>query len=1055
MRHRNRWIPPLLAVSAALAAWPSRALDGPAPQAAAIEQKLSEAVRLLDEQKPASTTRALALLREAAAAARDLADPVLEARSLEALGPQLDDPHERLAIFERALALRQGAGDEAAVERNRMGIGSAQSELGQAQAAEQSLQEAVRRLQALTDAGGEAAARQALGHHHYLNAAYEKALEEYARAEALFGTAKRDLDAAIALTLAGNVRMRRGELQPAFQIYVQAQERFGRLPGAGANAWRSVVLANIANVQMDLGQAEQAEKALAESAAIQESLERMDPGVLVARAKVRGILGDPGAALDDLKRANALFREQGDIAREASTLSLIAEFHGHFGDWEQSLTEHRRALDMARSRSAQNLVANQLVKVGSAQVRLGRFAEAIPSLREGLALVQQARARTMEAVVLTLLGEAQEELGEREPARQAFEQALALSLASGERRAEITARCHLGRLEAREGRYPAAAEQLRLAVELAGSMGFRIWEAQALYQNAALQRRRGELEDARRSLARSIEIVESMRGNLGSETQRASFLASRQEHYELLVDTLMRLGRGAEAFEVAERARARSLLDSLRERRAGIREGVDAALLAREAELRAGLNARAGRAGAELWTREEELMRRLQARQHHQGRLRERGGAPTEVAAVESEITALLAEYRDLQGRIRAASPRYAALIEPEPARVAEVQQGILDEDTALLEYFLGGERSVAWLVTRQGVRAFDLPGRDEVEAAARRVSTWWRAREQAVAFETPRERSRRIAQADEGLPAAAAALSQMLLGPLAAELAARRLVIVADGALQYLSFGALPLPGAAGPAPLLLRHEIVYAPSASALLELRRGLAARPAAPKAIAVLADPVFGADDPRTRGRVAFASAAPDAFPRLPDTGIEMRNILQLVAPGQGFQATGFAANRAAATSPALAQYGIVHFATHAFVDSERPELSGVVLSLLDEQGRPQDGVLRLHDVYGLELGADMVVLSACRTALGREVRGEGIVGLTRGFLYAGARRVVASLWSSPDEATAELMSRFYRGLLKEGLSPAAALRAAQLSLARTPRWSAPYYWAGFVLQGDWR
>jgi CHAT domain-containing protein len=167
------------------------------------------------------------------------------------------------------------------------------------------------------------------------------------------------------------------------------------------------------------------------------------------------------------------------------------------------------------------------------------------------------------------------------------------------------------------------------------------------------------------------------------------------------------------------------------------------------------------------------------------------------------------------------------------------------------------------------------------------------------------------------------------------------------------------------------------------------------------------------------------------------------------------ALDFRANRATATSSELGQYRIVHFATHGLLNSEHPELSGLVLSLVDEQGRPVDGFLRLHEVYNLRLPVELVVLSACQTGLGREVKGEGLVGLTRGFMYAGAARVAASLWKVDDAATMELMGRFYRGMLKEGLRPAAALRAAQLEMWRTKRWREPYYWAAFVLQGEWR
>jgi CHAT domain-containing protein len=190
-------------------------------------------------------------------------------------------------------------------------------------------------------------------------------------------------------------------------------------------------------------------------------------------------------------------------------------------------------------------------------------------------------------------------------------------------------------------------------------------------------------------------------------------------------------------------------------------------------------------------------------------------------------------------------------------------------------------------------------------------------------------------------------------------------------------------------------------------------------------------------------------------RLPFSGREANAIVALAPARQALKATGFQATRAAASSPGLADYRIVHFATHGVLNTLRPELSGVVLSLIYERGVKQDGFLRLHDIYGLRLAADLVVLSGCQTALGKEIRGEGLIGLTRGFMYAGARAVVASLWQVDDESTAELMKRFYRGMLKENRRPADALRTAQLEMSRQKRWSAPFYWAGFVLQGDWR
>jgi CHAT domain-containing protein len=193
----------------------------------------------------------------------------------------------------------------------------------------------------------------------------------------------------------------------------------------------------------------------------------------------------------------------------------------------------------------------------------------------------------------------------------------------------------------------------------------------------------------------------------------------------------------------------------------------------------------------------------------------------------------------------------------------------------------------------------------------------------------------------------------------------------------------------------------------------------------------------------------------ALGRLPFSREEADAIAGLVSAGSLLKATGFRASRAMAVSGELSRYRIVHFATHGVLNSRQPDLSGLVLSLVDETGEPQDGFLRMNEIYNLRLPADLVTLSACQTALGKEIRGEGLVGLTRGFMYAGAQRVVASLWQVDDLATAHLMQHFYRGMLKEGLRPAAALRAAQIEMAKQKRWASPYYWAGFVLQGEWR
>jgi CHAT domain-containing protein len=275
---------------------------------------------------------------------------------------------------------------------------------------------------------------------------------------------------------------------------------------------------------------------------------------------------------------------------------------------------------------------------------------------------------------------------------------------------------------------------------------------------------------------------------------------------------------------------------------------------------------------------------------------------------------------------------------------------------------------------------------------------------------------------------------------------------------------------------PLIVDNEIVSLPSASAIAVQRKGLQGRKQAANGVAVIADPVFSNNDERLRSNVRIAAKRQDqtdavggtriiehladdsgklAIRRLRFTRQEAEQILAVAPRATNFRAIDFQANRRTATGGELSKYRYVHFATHGYLDSERPDLSAIVLSLVDEQGKPQDGFLRAHEIYNLNLPAELVVLSACQTGLGKEIKGEGLVGLTRGFMYAGARRVVVSLWNVNDKATAEMMQHFYRGMLKARRTPAASLRAAQIEMWRQKQWQSPYYWAAFVLQGEWK
>ncbi|HEY0789085.1 MAG TPA: CHAT domain-containing protein, partial [Thermoanaerobaculia bacterium] len=312
-------------------------------------------------------------------------------------------------------------------------------------------------------------------------------------------------------------------------------------------------------------------------------------------------------------------------------------------------------------------------------------------------------------------------------------------------------------------------------------------------------------------------------------------------------------------------------------------------------------------------------------------------------------------------------------------------------------------------------------------------------------------------------LDASGVRLAAAIVQPLAARLRGRRLLVVPDRSLHYVPFAALPDP--ASGEPLLERYEITYLPSASVLATLRGTSDAGRRNP-AVAVFADPVFSSDDPRLTGRAQIAARnepvtrdeqrrLPNGFlPRLRFSRKEAEAIAA-AAKAATFEALDFDASKETLAATPLRDYPIIHFATHGALDTEHPELSGLVLSLFDAKGRKRDGFLRLHEIYNLDLDAELVVLSACETALGKEVHGEGLIGITRGFMYAGAERVVSSIWKVDDRASARMMTRFYERVLESGASPSAALRDAQLAMWRDARWRDPHYWAAFGLYGEWK
>jgi CHAT domain-containing protein/Tfp pilus assembly protein PilF len=862
----------------------------------------------------------------------------------------------------------------------------------------------------------------------------------------------------------------------------------------------------------------QAVEKFSQAIAIWRSLgERYEEAIAVyGRGWSHRLLGDYYNAICDLRRAASELEALKDRNGEAVARSWLAWTYIDVGEFEQAQERFRQALPTYQSLGNLRGQAVTLYGIGTTHALMSEPEQALEYFERSLELRRKVGDMSGEVLTLTYIGITYDYLGRPEKAIDYSRRALELSNQLSGLQIRINPLSRLGWAHLTLRRLDESRDYFQQALRICQSIGDRASEAPVRYGLARVEMEWGRLDEARRHIEVSLEITESLRGRNSNLQLRSTYLALAQDHYQLYTELLMRLhradpvaGHASAALQVSERARARSLLDALAEAQIDLRSGVD----------------------AQLTVEERRLQRKLNDLSAAQMRLLSGNHTSDQASAFNANLKATIDQLEENRANIKRANPRYAALTQPQPISVASIQRELLDENTLLLEYALGEERSYLFLISSSSLQTFTLPPRAEIEARARRVYALLSARALDSRGETPQQRQARVAAADAELPRQAAELSRMILAPAATQLGEKRLLIVAQGALQLIPFAALPEPesgrerereseGARGretrsnssflprshppipsisrslslplsSTPLLVKHEIVNLPSASTLAALRRETSKRQPAPKTIALLADPVFEKSDERLKfadpqnqrstrpssdqtgetgqtdelqrpkhlQRAIEAFREPNdefSFPRLTFTGWEAEQIAKLAPADQVFKALSFDANRQLATSGKLSDYRIIHFASHSFINAAHPDLSGIVLSLIDRRGQGQNGFLRLHEIYNLKLPADLVVLGGCRTGLGKEIKGEGLMSLTRGFMYAGAPRVIVSAWEVQDRPSAALMVKFYRSLLgPKRLSAAASLRAAQIEMLRDKKFAAPYFWAGFTLQGEWK
>src|SRR5262245_43000047 len=772
-------------------------------------------------------------------------------------------------------------------------------------------------------------------------------------------------------------------------------------------------------------------------------------------------------------QAIALYSRLNNRRSESDCLVNIGNIYTVTGQPEEALQWYERALLVYKELDSKEAQAAVLNSRGAARYFLGQYLLAIEDQKASLELWRKLSNTGKQGWTLTNLAANYVALQQPKLALEALDDALPLIKPSCSSRNEAYAIHYMGDAYRLLGQLDKALEYYQRAVDLRQALNEKIPEALSISKIAQTEILRSNFAEALFQSNRALDLVDQVRRQYSNPLLGASYSSATHHYYANHIALLLKLharqsaaGHDVAAFQISERARARALLESLSSIGADLRIGLPATLTEREEFLHK---------EDDRVINERSKVQRTAASAARNAKLQE----------LENELRDLNTEMDRLLGQIRASQPRYAALLRPQQLSPAEIQRKLLTPDSLLLEYFVAQDRLYLFAMTSESdhaLRVFEIPDKVAIEKAAEFF--------QRRKFESAKEMRQRFSYQSQEFTKTVQFLSDKLLAPVKPLLQKRKIWIVSDGNLQRIPFAALPDPrkvSTAAPGrgarrratitPLIVEHEIAALPSASTVALLRKAAATRSPAPGGIAVIADPVFSASDERVKGvapqiRTPATIAqllkdAPALEQAMGDHGVMsesgvLRRLLASrdealaiasLAPESSLVALDFDANRQMVMDGALSDYRYLHFATHAFTDDVFPGLSWLALSLVNPKGEEQPGYLRLNDIYQLRLNADLVVLGACRTGLGKQLRGEGMISLTSGFIYAGVPRVMASLWDVPDRETAQLMQRFYWHLLKGKLPTSEALRRAQVEMWERPESNAPFFWAAFSLHGD--
>jgi CHAT domain-containing protein/Flp pilus assembly protein TadD len=1032
---------------------------------AAATRLLNEGFQLYKQGTAESLRQAIEKWKQALPLWQQVGDKRGEATILNNIGlvyDSLGDKQQALKFYNQSLPLKRQVGDKGGEATTLNNIGSVYSDLGDKQQALKFYNQSLPLRRQVGDKAGEATTLSNIGSVYNSLGDKQQALKYYNQSLPLSRQVGDKGGEATTLSNIGLVYSDLGDNQQALKYYNQSLPLKRQVGDKGGEA---TTLNNIGAVYDALGEKQQALKYYNQSLPLSRQVgDKGGEAVTLNNiGSVYDALGEKQQALKFYNQSLPLWRQVGNKAGEATTLSNIGLVYDSLGDKQQALKFYNQSLPLRRQVGDKAGEATTLSNIGLVYNSLGDKQQALKFYNQSLPLKRQVGDKGGEATILSNIGSVYNSLGDKQQALKYFNQSLPLSRQVGEKAGEAVTLNNIGKVYDSLGDKQQALNYLNQSLPLSRQVGDKAQEAATLGNIAFTERDKGNLQQALTQIQAAIKIIEDLRTKVDSQDLRTSYFASQQGVYKFYIDLLMQLhkkdplkGYNAEALHASESSRARGLIELLTEAKANIRKDVNPILLEEE----------------------KDLQLKIEATEKQLQELSRKPQTETAQENFKKELETLLTQRKELETKIRTTSPKYGALQYPQPLKLPQIQQQ-LDKDTLLLEYSLGKERSYLWAVTPNSIDTYELPKREDIQKAVTEFrETLIKCQKLRTCNQfSPEEK----AQALKNTALSATKLSQIILAPVADKLGKKRLVIVADGALQKIPFAALTEPGQKGNSsgseyqPLIVNHEIVNLPSVTAISTQRVDLKGRKNAPLTLAVLADPVFEAKDERITGKPETIAPNLDlrgqieqsdlkrgaknlnrnGWERIKGTRTEANAILNIIPSSNNLQAFDFDANYNWVTNKQLSQYRFLHFATHGFADPTNPELSGIVLSLIDKQGKPAEkGYLRLGDIFNLNFAADLIVLSACETGLGKDVNGEGLVGLTRGLMYAGAERVGVSLWQVDDEGTAELMQEFYTQMLKQGKSPTVALRTAQLKL-----WDStlknPYYWSAFTLQGEWR